>query len=60
MERNSKTVVENFWEFFPLETLVENPVKAIEAIGWLRCTKQYVPSLEDWIDSTIDFIIKTL
>ena len=40
-----------------MSEVVENPVKALESIGWLKCTKQYIPSMEQWIDTTIDFLI---
>lgn len=57
MERNSKTTKEIFNELYHMSEVVENPVKALEAIGWLKCTKQYIPSMEQWIDTTIDFLI---
>ena len=60
MKRNSKSTMEIFGELYPASLLAENPLKCIEAVGWLRCTKQYIPALEDWIESTIDIIIKTL
>lgn len=60
MKRNSKSSMEIFWELYPASQLAENPVKCIEAIGWLKCTKQYIPTLEDWIESTIDTLIETL
>ena len=60
MERNSKSTMEIFGELYPAPVLAENPLKCIEAIGWLRCAKQYIPTLEDWFESTIDALIETL
>lgn len=53
----SKTIREIFYEIYPKSEVTENPMIAIEAIGWLKCAKQYNPSISQWIDLTCDFLL---
>ena len=52
-KERTNTTKEIYRKTYPMESILENPLEAVEAIGWLRCTKQYVPYLSEWIDSEI-------
>ena len=46
MER-SKTFMEIFEELYPTKEITDNPLRAAEAIGYLNCLEQFVPSVHD-------------
>ena len=46
MER-SKTSMELFEELYPAKEIAGNPLRAAEAIGYLNCLEQFVPSVHD-------------
>lgn len=60
LEERSKSTKEIYHETYPHEMIVKNPLIATEAIGWLKCTKQYIPSLSDWIDIEILYLLSTV
>ena len=43
----SKTFMEIFEELYPPEEIADNPFKMAEAIGYLNCLEQFVPSVHD-------------
>lgn len=53
LKERTSTTKEIYRKTYPMESILENPLEGIEAIGWLRCTKQYVPYLSEWIDGEI-------
>ena len=50
MEKRSKTIEELFEQRYPLEGLMENPSKCIEAIGYLDAVADYFPSEQIWTE----------
>lgn len=46
MER-SKTSMELFEELYPTEEIADNPLRMAEAIGYLNCLEQFVPSVRN-------------
>ena len=44
MER-SKTSMEIFEELYPIKEIADNPLHVAEAIGYLNCLEQFVPSV---------------
>lgn len=60
MEERSKSTKEIYNKIYSSEKILECPLKAVEAIGWLRCTKQYIPSLSSWIDNEITFLLTVI
>lgn len=60
MDARSKSTKEIYNERYPRVGFFDNPLKAIEAIGWLRCTEEYIPSLTDWIEQEISFLLTLL
>lgn len=50
MEKSSKTIKELFEQRYPLEELMENPSKGIEAIGYLDAVAEYFPSEQIWTE----------
>ena len=61
MEKNtkSKTHMEIFLEKYPVDRILENPLKATEAYGYLECIEQFLPS-ESWVDTYKGLIILAL
>lgn len=57
IEERSKSTKEIYEKKYPKEEVLKNPLIAIEAIGWLKCTEQYMPSLSKWIDLEIKFLL---
>lgn len=43
----SKTSMELFKELYQPEKIAESPFKMAEAIGYLNCLEQFVPSVHD-------------
>ena len=43
----SKTFMEIFEELYPPEEIADKPFKIAEAIGYLNCLEQFVPSVHD-------------
>ena len=43
----SKTCMEIFEELYPPNEIANNPFKMAEAIGYLNCLEQFVPSVHD-------------
>lgn len=60
MEKRSKSTMELFHKKYPAKKLVTNPFLMAEAIGWLKCTEQYCPSLSKEIDNEISAILLVL
>ena len=44
MER-SKTSMQIFKELYPVKEIADNPLRMAEAIGYLNCLEQFVPSV---------------
>ncbi len=61
MEENkrSKGYKEIFEEKYSVESCVDNPLRMIEAIGYLKCLEQFLPS-EKWIREDIESILFVL
>lgn len=57
LKERTCTTKEIYRKTYPMESILENPLEAVEAIGWLRCTKQYVPYLSEWIDAEISKLL---
>ena len=60
MEKRSKSTMELFHKKYSVKKLVTNPFLMTEAIGWLKCTRQYCPSLSKEIDNEISAILLVL
>lgn len=48
MEERSKTNKEIFEQKYPIEMVLNHPLKRVEAIGYLKALIQYFPSEEKW------------
>lgn len=62
MKQKSKSMKEVYLSMYDSETIKNNPLKAVEARGFLKCLKQFMPS-EDWIeveDIMLIMLIKVL
>lgn len=61
MEENkrSKGYKEIFEEKYPAGDLIESSYRAAEALGYLKCLKEFMPS-EKWIDISIGNILSSL
>lgn len=46
MER-CKTAMEIFEELYPTKEIEDNPILMVEAIGYLNCLEQFVPSVHN-------------
>ena len=57
IEERHKSTKEIYNETYPREEILENPLIALEAIGWLKCTEQYIPSLSSWVYEEITFLL---
>lgn len=53
LKERTSTTKEIYRKTYPMESIMENPLEGVEAIGWLKCTKQYIPYLSEWIDGEI-------
>lgn len=60
LKERTRTTNEIYRKTYPIESIMENPLKGIEAIGWLKCTKQYVPYLSKWIDAEIGMLLAVI
>lgn len=45
--KRSKTFMELFEELYPAKEIADNPLRMAEAIGYLNCMEQFVPSVHD-------------
>lgn len=57
LKERTSTTKEIYRKTYPIDSILENPLKGVEAIGWLKCTKQYVPYLSEWIESEIGMLL---
>lgn len=46
----SKTSMELFEELYPPKEVTDNPLRMAEAIGYLNCLVQFVPSVKEEAD----------
>lgn len=58
MKEKSKNLQELFVDLYPAEACINSPMTCAEAIGYLRCLKQFVPS-EKWITTAEELLILT-
>lgn len=56
----SKTILQIFDERYPLSEIETDPLKLVEAIGYLNCLEQFIPSSEKEINSRKAFLFVSL
>lgn len=62
MKEKSKSLKDIYNEMYDPSEMEHNPLKAVEARGYLKCLKQFLPS-ESWIeieDIMLMLVIKTM
>lgn len=57
---NPLKIKEFFHKKYPTSTLIEKPLNVIEAIGWLKCIRHYMPYMAEWVDIMIDSLSRYL
>ena len=54
--KKSKGYKEIYEEKYPVESFADNPLRMVEAIGYLKCLEQFLPS-EKWIRIEIQILL---